>query len=381
MNPYETFLHNALAHLDASGARRTLTQPNPRLVDCSSNDYLGLARRDAAPLPSEKLTGATGSRLISGNSALAEAFEAFLADYHHTEAALLFNAGYDANLAFFSSVPQRGDVVLYDALVHASIRDGIRLGFAAAFAFRHNDTAHLAERLATLRSETPNATQRRIFVAIETLYSMDGDFAPVAAIASLCEAHDAALVVDEAHSTGVYGTGGRGYLHHIGERRVFARLHTFGKALGAHGAAWCGSDALRSFLINKAHAFIYSTALPPHAIATAWQAYRVLSTEAHTRQQALYTNIGALHAALSPTPFATNHTLPPSPIYVHIVPTNARVTAAAAALQSAGFDVRAIRSPTVKAGAERLRVCVHSHNTPDEMTRLADALGKLPVHE
>lgn len=220
--------------------------------DFWSNDYLGLAR---APLAYPGCSGSTGSRLISGNTALIQMAESRIARFFGSEAALVFNSGYDANLGFFSAVPQKGDTVLYDELIHASVRDGIRLSHAKSYSFRHNDLKDLQRK-----AEHASGT---VFIAVESLYSMDGDLAPLPELADWCELHGALLVVDEAHAGGVFGEGGRGLVAAAGlESRCFARLVTFGKAYGMHGGAICGGKLLCEFLINFARSFIYTTALP-----------------------------------------------------------------------------------------------------------------------
>jgi 8-amino-7-oxononanoate synthase len=339
------------------------------LIDFCSNDYLGLARRqeiyDAVQQEIDhkgiRLNGSTGSRLIRGNSRLAEELEVFLADFHHAEAALIFNSGYDANLGFFSSVPQRGDTILYDRLIHASIHDGIRLSHAKAFAFNHNDTED-AKRLFKQSSG-------QVYIVVESLYSMDGDFAPLNEFAKLCAETGALMVVDEAHANGIYGPNGCGLVHeeHILEHCI-ARIYTFGKSIGAHGAVVVGSNMLRSYLINFARSFIYSTALPTNEILTIKHAYKFAASNPEAKQL-LFNNIHYFTELASATPELKF--LPASgPIQGLLFEGNERVKKAAEYIQQAGFDIRAILSPTVPEGSERLRICLHSFNSPEEIKNL-----------
>lgn len=339
------------------------------LIDFCSNDYLGLARQqeihDAVQREidhtSFRLNGSTGSRLIRGNSRLAEELEVFLADFHHAEAALIFNSGYDANLGFFSSVPQRGDTILYDRLIHASIHDGIRLSHAKAFAFNHNDIED-AKRLFKQSSG-------QIYIVVESLYSMDGDFAPLNDFAQLCAETGALMVVDEAHANGIFGSNGCGlvYEEHV-LAHCIARIYTFGKSIGAHGAVIVGSNMLRSYLINFARSFIYSTALPTNEILTIKYAYKFAASNSEAKQQ-LFNNIYYFKELASET--SELKFLPASgPIQGLLFEGNERVKKAAEFIQQAGFDIRAILSPTVPKGTERLRICLHSFNSPEEIKNL-----------
>lgn len=339
------------------------------LIDFCSNDYLGLARQQEIynAVQQEidhkgiRLNGSTGSRLIRGNSRLAEELEVFLADFHHAESALIFNSGYDANMGFFSSVPQRGDTILYDRLIHASIHDGIRLSHAKAFAFNHNDIED-AKRLLKQSSG-------QVYIVVESLYSMDGDFAPLNDFAQLCAETGALMVVDEAHANGIYGPTGCGLVHeeHILEHCI-ARIYTFGKSIGSHGAVVVGSNMLRSYLINFARSFIYSTALPTNELLTIKCAYHFAVSNSEAKQL-LFNNINYFRELASATPELKF--LPASgPIQGLLFEGNERVKKAAEYIQQAGFDIRAILSPTVPEGSERLRICLHSFNSPEEIKNL-----------
>ncbi|TGE14078.1 aminotransferase class I/II-fold pyridoxal phosphate-dependent enzyme [Hymenobacter elongatus] len=368
-------LHRLAQHLllrEAAGTRRQLTLPQPGRVDFSSNDYLGLAHSGAVQaavqqaLQQDNLpAGSTGSRLLTGNSAAAEALETHLAKFHRAEAALLFNSGYTANLGFFSAVPQRGDTILYDEASHASVKDGIRGSFATAWSFRHNDLADLRRKLARATGS--------VFVAVEALYSMDGDVAPLPELAALCREQGLYLVVDEAHTNGLYGAHGEGLVAALGlEDAVFARILTFGKALGSQGAAVAGPAVLRDYLLSFSRPFIYTTALPPLTVAALTAAYALLPALQPARQQ-LFALSDSLKDRLNAVPGlrvpSASHVI--HPVFFTASPGPAHVRAVAAAAQQAGFDVRAIVAPTVPAGTERLRLIVHSYNTEAEIAGLA----------
>ncbi|GAB3333064.1 pyridoxal phosphate-dependent aminotransferase family protein [Larkinella ripae] len=363
----------------AAGLLRSLKKPTG-LIDFCSNDYLGLARSEelrqtleqAARAYSPLLNGSTGSRLLAGNSALAEELESEIAFFHAAEAALVFNSGYDANVGLLASLPQRGDTLLTDELIHASMIDGARLSVANRFKFRHNDLNDLENRL---KSATGT-----VYVAIESVYSMDGDLAPLPEIVELCETYEAALLVDEAHATGVFGPNGVGVVQSLGlQNRVFARIHTFGKALGVHGAVVVGSGALRDFLINFARSFVYSTALPPHSLLAIQSVYRFLpQSEALIRR--LHTLRTYFQQQIDQRLPQTEWISADSPILGLLVPGNDACRAVAAQLQQAGFDIRPIVSPTVPAGRERLRICLHAFNSEPEIDALVQTLQKLITH-
>jgi 8-amino-7-oxononanoate synthase len=344
-------------------------------VDLCSNDYLGLARSEtlrravAAELHEcEGLwAGATGSRLLSGNHIETEALETELASFHRAEAALLFNSGYVANSGFFSAVPQRHDTILYDEASHASIKEGIRLSFANAYSFRHNSVEDLETKL--------KRASGTVYVAVEALYSMHGDVAPLPELASLCQQYGAYLVVDEAHSNGIYGEKGEGLVAELGlEDKVFARILTFGKALGAHGAIVAGSAALKEYLVNFSRPFIYTTALPLHTIVTLKHAYRLLPEMQQERTQ-LKTLSVYLKKVLGA---AGNVALNPGETPIHAVSgfTPATLSKLAQTLQHEGFDVRPIFSPTVPKGQECLRIITHAYNTTSELDGLAAIISR-----
>lgn len=321
------------------------------LIDFASNDYLGLAR-------SEELKsggGSTGSRLLTGNSDYAEELEDKLARFHGFEAGLIFSCGYMANMGLLSCVE---DIIFYDTHVHASMHDGMKLGSATCFPFRHNDLKSLENRLKNF------VGRGKRFVCIESLYSMDGSFAPLVEIAALCTKYAAHLIVDEAHAVGIFGSGGRGL---TAEKNilssVFAQVTTFGKAVGTHGAIVLGSRLLREYLINFARTFIYTTALPLHSLAAINSSY-----ESFPKMDRQRLHLQRLIELFGKTPR--------SPIQAVEIKGNREVSQASWELSQAGFDVRAIMSPTVKRGSEVLRVCLHAFNTEKEVEALLDILNK-----
>jgi len=433
----EEFLHAKLDDRREKNAFRSLRLPDGR-TDFCSNDYLGITHNgliekalsgssgtsgisrppqlsgEGAPSgPQDSVDptscagrdsnshtrhGSTGSRLLAGNYPLIEETERSIAAFHAAEAGLIFNSGYDANLGLLSSVPQRGDTVLFDYLSHASIRDGIRLSFAQSFSFFHNDLGDLEKKLKAAKGNSsgpaptiPGPTETRpveqghessgsmpgpaehehgsakaargnIFVVTESVFSMDGDMAPLAAIAGLCERYGGQPIVDEAHATGVVGNKGEGLVQSLGlQDSCFARIHTFGKAVGCHGAIVLGSMALRDYLINFSRAFIYTTALPETSIVAVRTAYALFPGMEKERQQ-LQQLIGRFQQA------SLRYQRLPSltPIQVVIVPGNAEVKELAQKVQAAGLDVRPILYPTVQKGGERLRIVLHAFNSVEE---------------
>ena len=282
MNFFPKKLQSLLDQRNAAHNIRTLSLPDQKLIDFCSNDYLGysvdasLQKIKHTLLKSYQIkqNGSGGSRLISGNSVLHVACEDRIAAFHETEKALLFNSGYDANLGLLSAVPQRGDVVLYDELCHASILDGIRLSFATAYKFKHNDLQHLRELL------LKNKSVENRYVVSESVFSMDGDCAPVKEIAALCKKEKAFLILDEAHALGVCGSDGKGLASNENiHQDCFARVYTYGKAMGGHGAAVVGSKTLYKYLLNFSRSFIFTTALPPSSAAAILASYTLLEEQ------------------------------------------------------------------------------------------------------
>lgn len=346
---------------------------NQHLIDFSSNDYLSLARnktlQDKIHTKSTNLPlGSTGSRLLTGHYDLLEKLEEKIADFHQAPAALVFNSGYNANLALLSCLPRRGDIILYDELVHASIHDGMKMGAGTAIAFLHNDLENL-ETLLNKHADNP------IFVIVESIYSMDGDAAPLKEIGRLCQNFSAHLIVDEAHSTGIFGKKGEGLCVELGiENQIFARLHTFGKAIGGHGAAIVGSTILRDYLFNYARPLIYSTALSPHSVLSVLEAYEYLEAFGNTYIPELQERIEYFRQLILPL-VGENYINSSSPIQSIIISGNEQVVQLSESLQNAGFDIRPIRTPTVPVGKERIRICLHRHNSLDEISRLVAAIS------
>lgn len=343
--------------------------------DFYSNDYLGLAK--SKELMTEALAiletnqvfnGSTGSRLISGTHSLHLEAEELIADYHNAESALLYNSGYDANIGLFSAILQKGDVILYDELMHASVRDGIRLGLAKNYKFKHNDLEDLEKKIIQVKD---NAAQ--LYVAIETVYSMDGDSAPLKEITDLCLLYQVKLIVDEAHSTGVFQDQGKGMVCDLNlEPHVFARVHTFGKAMGCHGAVVLGSDELRNYLINFSRSFIYTTSLSLHSIAATIASYNQLRKGC--RINLLKQRINFFNKKVTELGLRNFFIKSDSAIQCCIISGNNQVKKKSSFLQSQGFLVKAILSPTVPVGKERIRICLHSYNSED---KIEDLLNKM----
>lgn len=349
-------------------------------IDFSSNDYLGFAASETIFDTTHqflidkniKINGATGSRLISGNHPLYQETEKLIANFHKAEKALIFNSGYDANLGFFSAVPQRGDVILYDELSHASIRDGIQLSNAKAYKFRHNDLQHLEEHLLSVRAQS-RTQGSEVYVVTESVFSMDGDAPDLVQLSEVCKKHNAYLVIDEAHALGVFGEKGVGLVQALElENEVFARIMTFGKALGCHGAAILGGKELYEFLINFSRSFIYTTGLSPHSVVTIQTAYKHLN---HQIIAQLHTNIQHFQQETQRLNLQHQFIKSDSAIHCCVISGNEKTKQIASTLQEKGFNVKAILSPTVQKGKERLRFCLHSYNSPKEITQVLEHLA------
>jgi 8-amino-7-oxononanoate synthase len=376
----EAFLTKKLQERIDQKAFRQLRLPDGK-TDFCSNDYLGIVRNSliekvsghyrpgASQFGSPPHHGSTGSRLLAGNYPLIEETERSLAAFHNAPAGLILNSGYDANLGLLSCVPQRGDTVLYDYLSHASIRDGIRLSFARSYSFGHNDLNDLEKKLLAaegaiaereaVASDGTDATKGTVFVVTESVFSMDGDQAPLTELAALCNRYGARLIVDEAHATGVIGAKGEGLVQELGlQDACFARIHTFGKAVGCHGAIILGSDTLRDYLINFCRAFIYTTALPETSIEAIRAAYAIFPGMDKERDR-----LRQLIARFRQAPMVFERLNSQTPIQVVIVPGNEAVKELARQLQDKGLDVRPILYPTVPKGSERLRIVLHAFNT------------------
>lgn len=342
-----------------------------QLIDFASNDYLGFSvnkniiesvTRHSASL--SHVNGSTGSRLLSGNFELHEEVEAELAHFFECEEALLFNSGYDANIGLLSSVPQRGDKIFYDELCHASIRDGIRLSNASSYGFRHNSLEDLEKKFHRTKSGKGEA-----YLVVEAVYSMDGDQSPLLQLIDFSEKNGLRLIVDEAHSTGVFGKNGRGLIASLKmQNRVFARVHTFGKAMGCHGAAVCGEGALKTYLINFARSFIYTTAMPLHDVLGIKYALQELS---YTKEvDKLWSNIVTFKSYVAQYKMDHLFLKSESPIQSCLISPTERTRAVSQKLMEQNFDARPILAPTVPEGKERIRFCVHSYNTSEEIREI-----------
>lgn len=372
MNPLQNLLQKKI---DNDSFRQLKTVHG--LIDFSSNDYLGLANSkelfEVTQRELEKIkppyNGSTGSRLLSGNSELSEALEAKLAKIFHSERTLLFNSGYTANLAVMSSLPQRGDTVIYDELAHACIKDGARLSLASRFSFKHNDLIDLEERIKRAKGN--------IFIAVESIYSMDGDACPLEELTKLAEKYNAVIILDEAHSTGSYGENGSGLaVQKKLEDKIPVRIYTFGKAMGVHGACVAGDETLINYLVNFARPFIYTTALPPHSLISIQCAFDFLQQNVEL-QKTLQSKIRLFLDEIEK--IRLNRVSSLSAIQNVIVRGNSEVKKLAGFLQKRGFDCRPILSPTVKEGYERIRICLHSFNTENEIKELSQSLTEIEL--
>lgn len=363
---------------------RELREPG-ELVDLSSNDYLGLSASENIFEEAHRIlrqnhlvkNGATGSRLISGNHSLYTLTEGKIAEFFRSEAALLYNSGYDANLGFFSSVPRRGDVVFFDEFSHASIRDGISLGNARAYKFSHNDFSDLKEKIIRVKNSPFDG---ELFIVTEAIFSMDGDRPDLKEIVDLAHEYNCLLVLDEAHSAGVVGSLGKGLaLEEQVQSKIFARLVTFGKAFGAHGAAILGNEKLKQYLVNYSRSLMYTTALPPHSVATILAAIRYLEANGGQEISVLHTKISFFTCQLNQLNLQQYFVPSDSAIQCCIVPGNENVKRIAAEIRKKGFDVKAILSPTVPQGKERLRICLHSFNSEKDLVELLFLLSQLII--
>lgn len=360
----DSFLEKKLQQRKEQNAFRQLRLSQDK-IDFCSNDYLGIVHNN---LLNEKInpglkTGSTGSRLLTGNYSLIEETEKQIAAFHKAEAALIFNSGYDLNIGLLSSVPQKGDTILYDQLCHASLRDGIRLSFAQNFSFAHNDMNELEKKL--------NASSGNSFIVTESVFSMDGDFCPLEELVSLSKKYNAHLIIDEAHAVAVIGEQGEGLSQHKNlHNEIFCRIYTFGKACGCHGAVAAGSQQLKDYLINFARSFIYTTALPEHAVAAIQASYNTFPF-LHDERKHLQKLIDYFQQSVLKFDKLRSSTA----IQIVIIPGNDAVKKIAAQLQENNFDVRPILYPTVAAGKERLRIVLHAFNTINEVEQLVKILS------
>ncbi|GAB5398679.1 MAG: pyridoxal phosphate-dependent aminotransferase family protein [Aureisphaera sp.] len=363
-----------------NGSLRQLNGPNEN-IDFSSNDYLGFSKsesifdRAGEILVSQKLkqNGATGSRLLSGNHQLYQIAENQIAHFHKSDAALIFNSGYDANVGVFSSIPQRGDVILFDELCHASIRDGIRMSHAKAYKYAHNDYKSLESLCQTVVKNRLGGGE--IYIVTESVFSMDGDSPDLQVMVELAKKYGARCIVDEAHALGILGEKGEGMVQELNlQDAFFARIITFGKALGCHGAVVLGKREVIDYLINFARSFVYTTGLPPHTIATVSAGYEQLATDSKMVKE-LHHNIAILRNEIKMNNLDNRFIASNSAIHSMVIPSNRAVKEFADFLCGKGFDVKPILSPTVPIGEERLRICLHSFNSENDIRKLVQHLA------
>ena len=342
-------------------------------LDFSSNDYLGLAASKrlgeavAAAIARGTPVGATGSRLLRGNAPEHEQLEADAAAFFGAERALFFGSGYIANFALLTALPQKGDLLVLDELAHASMHEGAQAGRAEARLAAHNDVDAVEDAITSWRAE---GGMGRVWIAVESLYSMDGDRAPLESLVALADRHEAFILVDEAHATGVWGPDGRGFAAAFEGRDNIVALHTCGKALGASGALVTAPRTLCDYLVNRCRPFIYATAPSPLMAVAAREALTILSDEPMRRAQ-LHG-----HVASAGRQLAERCGVAPSgsQIQPFVIGDVGRTMAVAAALQARGFDIRGIRPPTVPEGTARLRISLTLNIGEADISAMVEAL-------
>jgi 8-amino-7-oxononanoate synthase len=355
------------------GNLRSLQTKKKGLIDFSSNDYLGLARSDLFLKvvlqeweklhDTKKHLGSTGSRLLTGNSIYAEKLEDKIAAFHGFATGTLFSCGYMANLGLFSAITTYKDIIIFDANIHASSRDGMKLSAANSYPFRHNDLDHLERRLKTLKC----AGKR--FICIESIYSTDGSKAPLREISELTKKYEAHLIVDEAHAIGVEGPSGKGLISECNlTEDVFALIATFGKALGVFGAIILGSSALKKALLNFARPLIYTTALPLHNLSVISCSYDIFPKMEQER-----IHVKNLSEILKKSRISTSDTA----IHGLIIKGSDRIKKIVNLLEIDGYDVRALLSPTVQKNHEVLRISLHAFNTSEDTIKLTKKIHDL----
>lgn len=372
MIPLSAHFHRKLARRKQDGNWRRLKVPSSHLIDFASNDYLGFlhhglldpfVKDELEQLGEEKYRwhGASGSRLLTGNSAYCENLETEIAQFHEAETGLIFNSGYLANVSLGSTIIGQEDQVLYDQHIHASWHDAFKLARVRALPFKQD----LTTSLKNLRT-----SKGRLFVCVQSVSSCDGAQINLKGIQQICEKYGAYLIVDEAHATGWLGKNGEGGVQAYGlQTKVFARVHTFGKALGCQGAIILGDSILKEYLINFARPFIYTTALPLYSLAVIRAAYRTMKNYPQYQTQ-LKAMIHHFKRAETSLPIVHSH----SPIQCLKIRGNQAAMHLANLLKTQGFDVRPLLSPTVRRGEECLRICLHAFNTQDEIDRLLEIL-------
>lgn len=366
--------HNkALSTLKTRGRYRALA---PRFgLDFASNDYLGLANSDTlrnaatAALECGVALGAGASRLLRGNDPEHELLEAEAAAFFGTQKALFFGGGFVANTAIFSALPRHGDLVVYDALIHASAHDGMQLGRATTVSFAHNDVSHAETVIKDWRAQGGTG---RVWLAFETVYSMDGDLAPIEELVALAQSLDAVLIADEAHATGVFGAQGRGLLHAFEGQVDLLTLHTCGKGLGISGALVCGDSALIETLINKARGFIFATAPSPLTAALVRAALQRLQ-QSPCLSDELAQRVSHAHSEAQQKCGLSGLQ---SQIIPLIIGADKPTMNIAKRMQARGFDIRGIRPPTVPRGTARLRISITLNSSPSDINQMFSALAE-----
>lgn len=382
MNQLPKKLLNVLENRKKEDTFRSLNSLDG-LIDFLSNDYLGFATNETLFSKTFQLlltesiasNGSGGSRLLSGNHKLYQKLEPLLAAFYKSNAALVFNSGYDANMGLFSALPQRGDLVFYDEFVHASIREGIRMSNAKAYSFLHNNLSSLEEKI-NLNAARNENEDFAVYIVTESVFSMDGDSPDLKALAKFSKSNGYNLIVDEAHAVGVLGKNGEGLIAELGlENDVFARTVTFGKAFGCHGAAILGSEDLKDYLVNFAKPFIYTTALTPHTLATIITAHEYINELGKESKATLKEHIEFFKNQLKVHKIDGSFIPSDTPIQGCIVAGSKKVKQVSKKLIDKGFNVKAILSPTVPEGQERLRICLHSFNSKEEIGLLVNLLA------
>jgi 8-amino-7-oxononanoate synthase len=371
--PTTPFFAQQAADLEALAQRARLRSLRSREgVDFASNDYLGLAddprlkRAILDALERGVPVGSGGSRLLRGNSEEHEALEEDAVRFFGSESALFFANGYGANSALLSTLPQRGDLIVYDRLIHASVHEGMRLSRADQVGAEHNDVDSFADAIARWRGK---GGRGRVWIAVESLYSMDGDRAPLAELATLADDREGVLIVDEAHATGVFGPDGRGLAAGLDGRENVIVLRTCGKALGCEGALVCAPRVVTDFLVNRGRGFIFSTASSPLMAAAVREALRICVDEP-VRREELFSLIRHAERALALLEVAPTG----SQIIPIVLGDDDRTMRVATAMQDAGFDIRGIRPPTVPTGTSRLRLSLTRNATLGDVEALANQL-------
>ena len=342
-------------------------------ADFISNDYLGFSRlirvENDPDSYLDKNHSSSASRLLGGNTKLIEEVENEIAAFHEFESALYFNSGYNANTGLFSCLLSRHDTYIFDELIHASVRDGIRQSLAHNFSFKHNDVGDLEEKIKLAKGN--------VVVAVEAVYSMDGDMAPLIKIAEVCKRYNVSLIVDEAHSIGVFGKEGRGLVHELDLcNEVFAVVYTYGKAMGCHGGAVLSKKNLRDYLVNFSRPFIYTTAPSSHQVMAVRTAYSLLTSPVREKNKlSLKKNI--LFFVETMMAQSNKQNVIHSHINKFMIGNNEKAIVIAQHLRDKGYICRPVLSPTVPLGTERIRINLHAFNTMEEISGLIKTFKEL----